>query len=133
LLVSLHLARSEAIKRNSRAVVCPSADGSHCAVDGAWHLGWLVFHDANNNAAREDGEEIVHRRQALSTGLRVGSTGSTARYVSYESSGGTRQVSGAFQAGTLTLCSKSGDLDAARQIVISRTGRPRTVKLDACP
>ena len=30
LLSSLHLARSEAIKRNSRAVVCKSASGDAC-------------------------------------------------------------------------------------------------------
>jgi len=35
------LARSEAIKRNARAVLCPSADGSSCEASGGWHrVGW---------------------------------------------------------------------------------------------
>lgn len=133
LLVSLHLARSEAIKRGSRVVACPSADGSSCAQTGGWHQGWLVFHDANNNAAPDGGEALIQVRQALPAGLRVTSQGSTARYISYAPTGATEQVSGAFQAGTLTLCSEWGGTQSARKIIISKTGRPRTTRLDACP
>ena len=37
-------------------------------------------------------------------------------------------ISGAFQAGTLTVCPESASRVDARQIVISSAGRPRTVK-----
>ena len=49
-LSHLYLARSEAIKRNGRAVLCKSADGLACSGSGGWHQGWILFHDANNNA-----------------------------------------------------------------------------------
>src|SRR5512143_1298613 len=58
LVASLHLARSEAIKRNTRAVMCPSQTGNACAENGAWHQGWVVFHDPNNNAALDAGEVV---------------------------------------------------------------------------
>jgi type IV fimbrial biogenesis protein FimT len=132
LLASLHLARSEAIKRNARAVLCPSADGASCAPSGGWHQGWLVFHDADNNAERDDGEALIQVRPALPDGIRATGNNPVARYVSYVPSGATWLVSDAFQAGRLTLCSESASA-AARQIVISSTGRARTVKLDSCP
>ena len=39
LFSSLLLARSEAIKRNSRAVVCKSATGDTCITTGGWEQG----------------------------------------------------------------------------------------------
>ena len=51
LFSSLILARSEAIKRNSRAVVCKSGNGNTCITTGGWEQGWIVFHDVNNNAS----------------------------------------------------------------------------------
>jgi len=134
LVSSLHLTRSEAIKRNARAVMCPSATGTSCT-DGDWHQGWIVFHDANNNARVDAGEAVILTRQALPSGLRATSEGSTARYISYAPGGDTKQTSGAWQAGSLTVCRESQEPGEARQIIISRTGRPRTAKtvLTSCP
>lgn len=133
LVASLHLARSEAIKRSSRVVMCPSSGGT-CAA-GGWQQGWLVFHDANNNAQRDAAEPVVLAHPPLSAGMWVTSKGSTAGYISYTPTGETQQVSGAIQAGTLTLCNASGRLDSARAVVVSRTGRPRTAKTSvaSCP
>jgi type IV fimbrial biogenesis protein FimT len=135
LISSLQLTRSEAIKRGSQAVMCPSATGSSCASTGGWDQGWLVFHDANNNAGVDAGEAVILTRAALPAGLRATSKGSTARYISYESSGGTRQITNAFQSGTLTVCSEAGSLDSARKIIISKTGRARSARiaLASCP
>lgn len=52
----LLLARSEAIRRNSRVVVCPrsSATSSACAASVAattWMNGWLVCYDADGDGA----------------------------------------------------------------------------------
>lgn len=134
LVSSLHLARSEAVKRDSHVVLCPSSTGSACAT-GGWQQGWLVFHDVNNNAQRDAGETVVLAHPPLSAGMWATSKASTASYISYAPTGATQQVSGAWQAGTLTLCNASGPLDSARQVVISRTGRPRTTKttVASCP
>jgi type IV fimbrial biogenesis protein FimT len=132
---SLHLARSEAIKRNSRVVMCTSATGTSCAVSGGWHQGWVVFHDANNNAQLNPGETVVLSRQALPAGFSLTGNEHVSKYISYTPGGATKLISGAFQAGTLTLCNESGAPGAARKVVISSTGRPRTVKvgLASCP
>jgi type IV fimbrial biogenesis protein FimT len=128
LLSSLHMARSEAIKRNGRAVVCKSASGNQCASVGGWEQGWIVFHDANNNASVDAGESLLLHQAPLGGRLRLTGNLPVARYVSYSALGTARKVSGAFQAGTFTLCPMDGLSGTARKIVLSRTGRPRTVK-----
>lgn len=129
-LASLHLARGEAIKRNSRVVMCKSASGDVCATSGDWSQGWLVFHDANNNGLLDAGETIVHRVHGLPAGFNGAGNQPVARYVSFSPTGGTKSVNGAFQAGTVTFCQHSADPGEARQIVINSIGRPRVQKVN---
>jgi type IV fimbrial biogenesis protein FimT len=124
---SVLLARSEAAKRNGRVVLCKSSGGG-CVSTGGWEQGWIVFHDANNNAALDWGEVLLLKEPGLSNGLRLRGNIQVADYVSYTPTGAARLTTGAFQAGTLTVCPQAATPVAARQIVISATGRPRTVK-----
>lgn len=135
LLSSIHLARSEAVKRNDRVVVCRSASGQQCAGSGGWIQGWIVFHDANNNAQLDSGEARLAWEQALSDRVRVSGNSSIATYVSYTGTGATRFTWGGFQAGTFTLCAVSDSAVEARLLVISSAGRPRTKRetVDQCP
>ncbi|ABE44791.1 methylation [Polaromonas sp. JS666] len=128
-LSALHLTRSEAIKRNSRMTVCKSADGLSCTEGGGWQQGWIVFHDPNHNAAKDDTEVMVHQSPALPASFQLVGNSNVATYVSFDATGGTRLVSGAFQAGTLTLCRQSALNGEARQIVINSAGRPRVQKV----
>ena len=128
-LSALHLTRSEAIKRNSRMTVCKSADGLSCTEDGGWQQGWIIFHDPNHNAAKDDTEVMVHQSPALPTSFQLVGNSNVAKYVSFDATGGTRLASGAFQAGTLTLCRQSASSGEARQIVINSAGRPRVQKV----
>ena len=128
LLAGILMARSEAIKRNARVAICKSTDGVRCASGGGWEQGWIVFHDANNNATRENGETVVQRQQALPADMRVTGNVTVARYVSYTSNGTTKFASGGFQAGTITVCNQSSEAGAARQIILNATGRPRVQK-----
>ncbi len=123
---ALHLARSEAIKRNGRAVLCKSADGETCSSSGDWSQGWIVFHDRNNNAAFDDGEPLIAQHGAMPQGLRLSGNRPVSRYVSYSAIGTAKLTSGAFQAGTFTVCPAQDRKTAVRQIILSPTGRPRT-------
>ena len=123
----LYLARSEAIKRNTRVVLCRSSTGNSCAASGGWEQGYIVFIDSNNNVQVDAGETIVLRREALPSSLRFKGNAGVAGYVSYVGTGATQQASGAFQAGTFTLCSLRAT--TARQIIISSSGRPRIQKI----
>ena len=133
-LQQLMLARSEAIKRNARVALCTSADGEQCTEDSPWERGWIMFHDANNSGTREPHETVIQRLPALPPGWRLTGNGPVTHYVSYGSMGGARLVTGAFQAGTFTVCRASAGAVAARRIIINAGGRPRVqkVRLDSC-
>lgn len=135
LLADLLLARSEAVKRNARVVVCKSADGQACAASGGWQQGWIVFADLDGNGLRAAAEPVLQRQPGGSAALRISGNASLASYVAYVANGSTRLTNGGFQAGTLTVCHASTGPTAARQIVINATGRARVQKLvvDSCP
>lgn len=128
-LATLHLARSEAIKRNERVVVCKSADGETCEVgngSGGWDQGWMVFHDPNNNGVQANDENIIERHQPLVFGFSLTGNANVDDYISFSPSGATMLTSGAFQSGTLTLCRSAPTLASRwRKIVVSATGRAR--------
>jgi type IV fimbrial biogenesis protein FimT len=125
---SLLLARSEAVKRNGKVVVCKSATGLSCASTGDWNQGWIVFHDENNNSQADAGEAIVYREAALSERIRLSGNGPVSSYVSYGPHGKTSMISGAFQAGTITACISAKGKTDARQVVINSSGRPRQAR-----
>ena len=131
---ALVLARSESIKRNGRVVLCRSSNGASCSAKGDWEQGWLVFHDVNNNAVWDAGEAVLLRAGPLPKGLKLTGNQYVERYISFSPTGGTKLLSGAFQAGTLTLCRISPVSGEGRQIVINAAGRPRSdkVKLATC-
>lgn len=126
---SLILARSEAAKRNSRVVVCKSDSGNVCSANGSWQQGWIVFHDVNHNGILDANEFVVRRESALPTNVRAAGNGPVSTYVAYTPYGKTVLVSGAFQAGTVTVCSQSTSKGTAQQIVINSSGRPRIAKV----
>lgn len=134
MLGAILFTRSEAMKRRHRVVLCKSADGEWCATTGDWRQGWMIFDDPDGNGLRSAAEELLHRRQALGTSVRLKGNGSVAGYVSYAPDGATRLVGGGFQAGTLTVCDSSQDASIGRQIVINANGRPRiqSVAIESC-
>lgn len=134
ILSDLFLARSEAIKRRHRVVVCRSADGASCAAAGSWEQGWIVFADRDGNGQRAPGEPLVRVQPPLPAGVRLTGTATMAKYVSYAPTGAAKTVGGGFQAGTLTVCTSSADAVRGRRIIISSSGRPRTqsIQLPSC-
>ena len=134
-LFSLFLARSEAIKRNSWVVVCKSNDGVSCSPDGYWSQGWIVFADRNNNIQVDQGEDLLLVEKALEPDWVVFGNLYVAKYVSYSSTGSSKLVGGAFQAGRITVCKKAQTNAVSSRVVINSAGRPRTerVTLPSCP
>jgi type IV fimbrial biogenesis protein FimT len=66
-------------------------------------------------------DPLIAVGDAAVAGITITGNTPVQRYVSYIGLGATRRASGALQMGTITLCAG----DVGRQIVISRTGRPR--------
>lgn len=127
LLRDLQLARSEAILRGQRVVLCAANASEDCSSVDGWHQGWLMFEDVNNNGLREATELAIRFRPAAPHGWQIAGNNPVARYVSYDSLGQTRLMAGGFQAGTITVCKtgSSGSSAVARQVVVNSVGRPR--------
>ena len=130
LQASLMLARSEAVRRQRRVTLCvrePGLDQSlNCATAGAWSQGWLVFEDRNHNGFREASEPVLMAHNALPGAMSLRGNATVDRYVSYGPEGRSQSISGAFQAGTLTLCSQGQAL--VWRAVINALGKPRLEK-----
>ena len=112
-------------------MLCKSQDGVHCVATGDWEQGWIVFHDPNNNGLCDAGESLIGSSQALPTGYRFSGNASVASYVSYSPVGMARTTSGAFQAGTFTLCRAAGATADTREIALNSAGRPKIRKATA--
>jgi len=118
---SLHsdlvLARSEAIGRAARIVVCPLSDGGPCAASGEWQQGWRIFHDVNDDRQWQASEPLLRQAQGVE-GLLILSSDYRTRLRFFPN--GTAPGSNA----TITFCDGRGP-GAAQQITVSASGRIR--------
>lgn len=117
--------RSEALKRRHRIILCPSDDAQDCADTVEWNRGWIMFEDGNDNGRRGAEEPLLRIGEPRPRQISISGDDSVGRYVSYVATGRTQQLTtGAWQAGTLTVCSEG----IARKIIINRVGRPRIAR-----
>jgi len=140
LISNLHLARSEAVKNRTTAVICasddPTADTPVCGDDFA--KGWIAFLDRNGNGsvnANADpalDDTILRVQPALHSSISPGFDGA---YMAFASSGYGRSVAGlGARATAIVLCDDRGNknvangISSARVIVLTETGRPDTLR-----
>ena len=146
LLSDVLSARVEALRRERRVTLCVAALDSSaqaslpsaCALSGstaAWHQGWLVFEDANNNGMWDQGEALLQQRPRINH--QVSATGNTtlSRYVSFGANGRSLLLNGGFQAGTVTFCERGATAKAGWMLVVNAVGRARLDKgqITNCP
>lgn len=140
LLVDINYARSEAITRGARVVVCKGAAtavGTDCAdANARWEHGWKVFEDCNNNQVinaatcpdrdgdgEADNEEVLRVHSALASGWTLRGNTNVVNRITFSPDGRTGNN------GTLVAC-KGGVLNSGNQtrssaVVILGTGRAR--------
>ena len=121
LLVSLWLARTQAITGSQHTLVCSSADGQRCDGSGQWEQGWIVFVDGNRNRQLDPAEQLLDRGEPFNSQLTARSVRSRSR-IRYNIMGyspGTNV--------TITFCDQRGPEHAAA-LIVSNTGRPRQVR-----
>lgn len=116
-------AKTQALAGGIQTVICPSTDGHYCLASNQWHHGWIVFQDANQNREHEADEARLKVQPSLSGHTRLGSNSGRTRLVFQPngSNGGTNA--------TFTLCDGRGP-EAAKNLIISNTGRIRTAVAD---
>jgi len=133
---ALNLARSEAVKRNVKVVVCKGASGA-CNTGDNWEDGWTVFADEDNDGAVDAGEAI-RVFEALSGAYSLRSNaGSINNSIVYLPSGRAVGGGGALPIGSYNLCASDAASDMtnrSRRIAVSASGRVRLeMGATACP
>jgi len=124
MVMTLNLAKSEAVKRVAYVSICKSSDGVNCSAGVAgWNNGWIVF--ANTTNANLDsidvGDEIIRVYPGLRQSFTFSPIGTITSFLSFRP-GGTIGTAAADITGTLTVCDERGAA-FARGIVLGLSGR----------
>ena len=124
LLTSLMLASNRATLTGTRAVLCPSPDGSHCADSADWSAGWIVFLDVDGDREVDAGDRILKQTAALAGKVRLHSTVGRTRIV-FQGNGGN-----AGSNVTFTLCDGRG-IAKAQALILNNLGGLREATASA--
>jgi type IV fimbrial biogenesis protein FimT len=105
LVASIQIARTEAIRRNVRAVICPSANGTTCSGGANWSAGWMVFFDDNRDSAANAGEAVLRYVQGNAP-AQVQTSPAIAGVLVFRPDGRARVsgAGGALLRGTIAVC-----------------------------
>ncbi len=135
LLHSFAVARAEAVKRQTNAVVCSSASPTTAApvCDGSPFSGWFVFADTNNNGVFDAADVIVERHGPIDPSVSVKQDGNGVQI--FQPSGFARPATGGFvPSRNIVYCDARGNVaipggnSTARAVVVSATGRARVTR-----
>lgn len=118
LIAHMQLARTEAIKRTRRVVICNSSDASTCSAPANkdWKNGWIVFEDDNANGLRDAAEPLMAASGAF-PGIQSMQANNAIKRLVYQPNG--LMTSG---MSTMSVTPRAGP---AQKIVINRIGRVR--------
>ncbi len=125
LLADIRLARSEAMKRGRRVVLCPSAStlSATPGCDGTasvWSDGWLVFADQDDNNTFTSGTDILLRVATQSAnGVTIRSNDAAATGLAFNADATTTAGSTA----RFAFCDQRGNT-YGNQINVATVGRP---------
>ncbi len=132
LMSAVHLARSEAIKRNRKVSLCPYNSGtpvSDCSRNYA--DGWMVFVNPDRDRELDDGEQVLARGAALPMGFTVNNrkgTRAADELITYYGDGSSRRNL------TLMVCSTRYPEVNTWSVVLNLVGRPRMARnWGSCP
>ena len=129
-LGTINLARTEAVKRRTRVVLCrsgnPAASTPSCGGSAnTWTTGWLIFASGDSNNTYEAGTDTLLGTGTLhSSNVTVITNSTSNRNLEYNSDGTTNESGGTAR---FAVCDKRGG-NFGRQIEIPPHGRPKFIK-----
>ncbi|MCP4766165.1 MAG: hypothetical protein GY875_07820 [Gammaproteobacteria bacterium] len=124
-VAALQYAKAEAASRVNPVSLCKkNPAGTACVGGGDWQQGWIVFSDANGDAAVDGGDTVLLNHEALDASITFGGTAGVATAVTYRPSGTTSVTS----TEVLIICDERGFAESAKGILVSITGRGAVMK-----
>ena len=124
----MRFARSEALKRSARTVICRSTDGTKCtAVVGSWSEGWIVYVDpsplglaVNTAVPAQDLVKVQQQLPNIALIQQDAVPANTRQFFRYEPTGWAKAANESF---TITPTG-SVPVGGTRLLCISNNGRP---------
>lgn len=154
LISAIHVARSEAVRRNSTACVCSSdtagAPVPACSGGGQWESGWVAFLDTNGNCIIDGAQDTLVKAwdgadlaSQITVRLDAGNASiGPANSIQFNTRGEPRQ-NNISQQGTYSICDDRGlEVDgnnrsiSATAVIFSPSGHARSTRdaqFIACP
>jgi type IV fimbrial biogenesis protein FimT len=126
LLRTIHFARSEAVKRRTRVVLCRSADptATSPSCGGSqqnWSTGFLVFASGDGNNTYQAGtDELLMIGRPTENGLTIVTNSTSNNNLEYNNDGTTNEGGGTAR---FAVCDARGG-EHGRQIEVTPVGRP---------
>jgi type IV fimbrial biogenesis protein FimT len=136
----LMVARSEAIRQNSGACVCPSADLTAavpvCVASDNWETGWIAFSDFDGNCAINGNDVLLKVWDGSQYAGQITVRNDNATINAVDSvrfnNRGEPFTNGATQAGNFSICDSRpivadtlGNVRTASAVVVNASGRSR--------
>jgi type IV fimbrial biogenesis protein FimT len=129
-VVSIHVARNEAVKRGAGTTLCASDDLISCS--GSWSDGWIAFSDLNRNGAIDtatgtcsEAEDCLIQAVAGPVRSTLTASASSIRFL----------PTGRLSDGEVTLILKADDCDQKqkRSIIITAQGHTNITEQPCTP
>jgi type IV fimbrial biogenesis protein FimT len=120
---TLRHARSAAVMRNARVLVCPSRDGHQCNPGDDWQHGWIVAKDVDHDGQPDAGVPVIAVQAAMPSGTRV-STSMGRGELAFQPSGSAGGSNARF-----TIC--HADMREGKAVIVANSGRVRLSNADA--
>lgn len=120
---ALRHARSAAVMRNARVLVCPSRDGRRCNPGDDWQHGWIVAKDADHDGQPDADAPLLLAQAAMPVGTRV-ITSAGRGQLAFHPNGGAGGSNARF-----TIC--HANARAGKAVIVANSGRVRLANADA--
>lgn len=120
LVATMHMARSEAITRNTPVAVCPSSNLRSCT-GTTWESGWIRFIDLNRNQRIDADEQILGIAPPV-PGFVIRSE-AFDRAFSYEPSGRVIAADSQQRFGDFAFCT-AGEEHSTQVVIVNQVGEP---------
>lgn len=114
---TLRHARSAAVMRNARVLVCPSRDGHRCSPGDDWQHGWIVAKDVDHDGQPDTGVPVINVQAAMPSGTRV-ITSMGRGEVAFQPSGSAGGSNTRF-----TIC--HARVHGGKAVIVANSGRVR--------
>ena len=125
-VAALQFAKAESAARITPVSLCKrNTAGTGCVAGGGWQQGWIVFSDANGDAAVNGDDAVLMSHEPLDSRTTFVGTAGVATAITYQPTGTTSVTS----TEVLVMCDDRGLMEASRAVLVTITGRGSVMKV----